>query len=74
MLNTSPIICFTNKNNNLFDSLPLYSQESGHSVENQPTNNNPKFIGPYLAGLFEGREAGHIILFKYPPPKGGSQL
>jgi len=62
LLNASPIICFTNKNNNLSDSLPLYSQESGQSVENQPTNNNSEFIGPYLAGLFEGD--GHIVLFK----------
>lgn len=62
LLNTSPIICFTNKNNNLSDSLPHYSQESGQSAENQPTNNNPEFIRPYLAGLFEGD--GHIVLSK----------
>jgi hypothetical protein len=62
LLKTSSIICLTNKNNNLSDSLPIYSQESGQSAENQPTNNNPEFIGPYLAGLFEGD--GHIVLSK----------
>ena len=67
LLNTFPIICFTYKNYNLFDSLPLYSQapESGKSAEKPTINNHsnkPKSIGPYLAGLFEGD--GHIVLSK----------
>lgn len=63
LLNTFPIICFTYKN--LSDSLPLYSQESGQSVEKPIINNNSnklESIGPYLAGLFEGD--GHIVLSK----------
>ncbi len=65
LLNTSPIIWFTNKNNNLSDSLPLYSQESDQSDEKPTKNNDSKkseSIGPYLAGLFEGD--GHIVLSK----------
>jgi Cytochrome C and Quinol oxidase polypeptide I/LAGLIDADG endonuclease len=71
LLNTSrcanastAIICFTNKNNNLSDSLPIYSQES--DSDEKPTKNNnsnkSESIGPYLAGLFEGD--GHIVLSK----------
>jgi|ERR1700749_469027 len=62
LLNTSPIICFTNKNDNLSASLPLYTQESGESVGKQATRNNLEFLGPYLAGLFEGK--GKIVLSK----------
>ena len=58
---TCPIICFTDKNNNLSDSLLLYSQESGESAE-KSINKKSESIGPYLAGLFEGD--GHIVLSK----------
>lgn len=58
------ILCFTNKDNKLSDSLPLYSQESDKSAEKLTINNSnkPESIGPYLAGLFEGD--GHIVLSK----------
>lgn len=61
---TCLIICFTNKDNKLSDSLPLYSQESDKSAEKLTINNSnkPESIGPYLAGLFEGD--GHIVLSK----------
>jgi hypothetical protein len=62
---TCSIICFTDKNNNLSNSLLLYSQESGESVEKSINKNNnykSESIGPYLAGLFEGD--GHIVLSK----------
>jgi LAGLIDADG endonuclease len=73
----SPIICFTYKNNKFSviagqacnectgPSFLNYSQEISESVDKSTINNNSnkaEFIGPYLAGLFEGD--GHIILSK----------
>jgi hypothetical protein len=67
LLNTFPNICFTYKNNNLSYSLPLYPQalESDQIAEKPFINNNSnrsEYIGPYLAGLFEGD--GHIVSSK----------
>jgi hypothetical protein len=65
LLNTSPryaTFCFTNKNNNLSDSLPLYSQESDEKPTKKNNSKKSESIGPYLAGLFEGD--GHIVLSK----------
>ena len=73
----SPIICFTYKNNKFSviagqacnectgPSFLNYSQESSESADKSTINNNSnkaEFLGPYLAGLFEGD--GHIILSK----------
>jgi hypothetical protein len=67
LLNTFSIICFTNKKNNLSDSLPLYLQalKTDQNAEKPIINNysnKPESLGPYLAGLFEGD--GHIVLSK----------
>ena len=62
---TCPLIYFTDKYFKLFDSLSISSQESGENNKNSIINNNIlkfEFLGPYLAGLFEGD--GHIGLSK----------